>query len=772
MQEYSQSLELGGKTLTLSVGKLAQQATVSVYAQWGETTLLAILTIGKDRSDLDYFPLSVEYVEKLYAGGIIKGSRWVKREGKPTDEAVLRGRLIDRSVRPLFPKSYRKEVQLVVNLLSIDGITSPDILAAIAVSTAIHLSPVPWNGPTATSNVGYVDNALVAHPTLEQMDKSMLELIVTSVGNKVNMIETKAEILPESVLEDGIKLAKTENAKVLAFIEEFRAKVGMKKEETPKEAFDEALLATLTKDHADALADLIKSKASKENQDPADVEAIVTKVQEAQPDTYDAKVVAQAVDYIVKKKIREQMLATKTRLDGRGLDEVRALTAQVGVIPRIHGSGLFQRGDTQVLSIATLAAPGLMQYLEGPAGQETKRYIHHYNFPPYSVGEVGRVGFTNRREIGHGALAEKAIEPVLPSDKEFPYTIRVVSEVLGSNGSTSQASVCGSTLALMDAGVPIKAPVAGIAMGIMSNSDDDYILLTDIMGIEDFSGEMDFKVAGTAEGITAIQLDVKNMGLTDEMVHETLKKARDARLHILETMAKAIPEARMGVSTYAPKIVVVPVPEEKIGEIIGPGGKTIRALIAQFGVEIDVQDDGRVIVSNSDKEKVDACAKHIANMTREILPGEKFVGTVTRVENYGAFVEVVPGKNGLIHVSRLANGFIRDAGDVVKVGDKLEVEVYEIDEMGRINIQPVEKFPGSPEGEGGSSEQGGSGDMGRGGVRGGYGGRGGGFRPGGSRGGFGGGSRGGFGGRSGGGRGGFGGRSRPSRPQGHTHYIG
>ncbi len=762
MQQYSQSLELGGKTLTLSVGKLALQATVSVHAQWGDTTLLAIVTIGKDRSDLDYFPLQVEYVEKLYAGGIIKGSRWVKREGRPTDDAVLKGRLIDRSIRPLFPKSYRKEVQVVINLLSIDGETPPDMLACIAASAAVHLSPVPWKGPIASTTVGYIDNALVAHPTCDQLDVSTLELVATSVGEKVNMIETRANILDESVIEDAIKLAKTENTKLLALIETMRKEVGMPKEEAPEDIFDKSLLEMLKTEHAQALAELIKAKASKENQNPEDLKSIIRKVQEAHPDTYEEKTVGQAVDYLVKTMIREQMLSTHKRIDGRALDEVRTLSAEVGLVPRIHGSGLFARGDTQVLSITTLAAPSLMQHLEGPDGPDTKHYIHHYNFPPYSVGEVGRVGFTNRREIGHGALAEKAIEPVLPSEAEFPYTVRVVSEVLGSNGSTSMASTCGSSLSLMDAGVPIHAPVAGIAMGIMSNSDDDYILLTDIMGIEDFSGEMDFKVAGTETGVTAIQLDVKNMGLTDKMIHETLEAARVARLQILKVMAKAIAQPRLNVSVHAPKIVVVPVPEEKIGEVIGPGGKTIRALIAQFGVDIDVQDDGKVIVSGVDKEKVDNCARHIANMTREILPGEKFVGTVSRVENYGAFVEIMPGKSGLIHVSRLANGFIRDAADVVKVGDQFEVEVYEIDEMGRINLQPTTQFQAPPNGNGG--EEGGGEQGGRGGGYGG-GGRGGGYGGGGPRrGGFGGGG----GGRGGGGRGGFG--RRPSRP--HTHYTG
>ncbi len=692
LTKHSESIEFGGSKLTFSVGKLALQSTVTVYAQWGDTTLLAVVTVGKTRDDIDYFPLSVEYVEKLYAGGIIKGSRWVKREGKPTDEAILKGRVIDRSIRPLFPKSYRKEVQVVVMLLSVDAVTSADILAANAVSAALHLSSAPWAGPTATSRIGYAGNTLIAHPTMDAQTTSQLDLVVTSVDNRVNMIETKAQLLNERVVEDGIKLAKEENAKVVAMIESMRAAVGMPKDVVPETTFEPALMELITSQFGSEIEELIKSKASKENHDPDEMDRFVKRIQEKEPDKYEGKVVAQAVDYIVKKKIREFMIAKHQRLDGRALDEIRPLSAEVSLIPRIHGSGLFQRGDTQTLSITTLGTPNMEQLLEGPDGQESKRYIHHYNFPPYSVGEVGRIGFTNRREIGHGALAEKAIEPVLPSESEFPYTIRVVSEVLGSNGSTSMASTCGSSLALMDAGVPIKAPVAGIAMGLVSNSDDDYIILTDIMGIEDFSGEMDFKVAGTATGITAIQLDVKNAGITDKMIHETLERAQTARMKILSVMNHALPQPRQNVSEFAPKIVVVPIPEDKVGEVIGPGGKTIRGLIKMYGVQVDVEDDAKVYVSGTNKNGVDDCARHIANMTRDILPGEKHVGKVVRVESYGAFVEIVPGKQGLVHISRLANGFVRDAGDLVKVGDQMEVEVYEIDEMGRINIKPVTPF--------------------------------------------------------------------------------
>lgn len=771
MQAFSQSLELGGKTLTLSVGKLAKQATVSVHASWGETTLLAVLTVGKERPDIDYFPLSVDYIEKLYAGGIIKGSRWVKREGRPTDDAILKGRLIDRSVRPLFPKSYRKEVQIVVNLLSVDNEIDPDVLACIAVSAAIHLSPVPWNGPTATSRAGYIGNQVVVNPLISLMEDSSLDLVATSVQGKINMIETRANMLPERVVEEALISIKKENEKVIELIESMRKAVGLAKEEAPQSQFDTNLTSIIENEFRSEIESIIESKKSKENQDPGELDRFADKIIEKHPDVFDKKIVVQAIDYVVKKHIRSYMLENRKRLDGRALDEVRPLNIEVGIVPRIHGSGLFQRGDTQVLSIATLAAPSLMQLLEGPEGQIEKAYIHHYNFPPYSVGETGRVGFTNRREIGHGALAEKAIEPVLPSEQEFPYTIRVVSEVLGSNGSSSMASTCGSTLALMDAGVPLKSPVAGVAMGILTNSDDDYMVLTDIMGIEDFMGEMDFKVTGTKDGVTAIQLDVKNVGLTEKMISEILERAKKARLHILDAMLAVLPAPRPAVSKYAPKIVVVPLPEDRIGEVIGPGGKTIRALIAQFEVEIEVKDDGKAVISGVDQEKVEACAKHIANMTRDVLPGERFTGIVTRVESYGAFIELLPGKQGLIHVSRLSPGnFVKDASDVVKIGDAIEVEVYEVDELGRINIQPVNPLAVPESAKSDDQRAGGTGGRGGGSYGGGGYGGGGPRRDGGGRdhrGGYG--RRDDRGGRSGGS---FGGGSPSRGPRKHTHYIG
>lgn len=693
MKVIEESMELNGQKLTLQTGKLAKAATTSIFARLGDTCVLVTVTGGADREDIDYLPLSVEYVEKLYAGGRIKGSRWVKREGKPTEEAILKGRLIDRSIRPLFPKNLRRDIQIIITLMSVDGVNSPEILGAIAVSAALHASSIPWNGPISTARVGYVksENAgtFIVNPIEEDQKFSSLDLIVSSTNEKILMIETKAEELPEAITLEGMKLAKEENKKVIAFIENFREKAGKPKDEVKGVMYDEKLLAILKKDFKKELDNLIEQKAAKEFEDKNAVMVVVDAVFEANKDAFDKKAIAKAIDYLTKQMIKENVLKTRKRIDGRDADQVREITVETGILPRTHGSALFQRGDTQVLSIVTLGAPNMGQLVESPDGIVTEQYIHHYFMPPYSVGETGRIGFPSRREIGHGALAQKAIEPVLPADKDFPYTIRVVSEVLSSNGSTSMASTCGSALALMDAGVPIKAPVSGIAMGLMSNSDDDYMILTDIMGIEDFSGEMDFKVTGTEAGVTAMQLDVKNAGLTDKMLEEVLEKSKVARLFILGKMNAVINAPRKQLSQFAPKVVVITPPQEKIGEIIGPGGKNIRALIAKTETDIDISDDGRVTITGIDKDKVDMAAELIANMVREVKVGEIFEGEVKRLMAFGAFVEVLPGKEGLVHVSKMGKGYVKDPGDVVKIGDKVKVEVYQIDNQGRINLQMV-----------------------------------------------------------------------------------
>ncbi len=694
MSIIEDSFEINGQKLTLQTGKLAKAATTSIFARLGDTCVLVTVTLGHKREDIDYMPLQVEYVEKLYAGGRIKGSRWVKREGKPSDDAVLKARLIDRSIRPLFPKNYRRDIQIIITLLSIDGINSPEILSAIAVSAALHISPIPWEGPISTMRVGYVrgdgQGTFVVNPTEEDIRFSVLDLIVSSTKeDKVIMIETKAEELPERTVIEGILLAKKENKKIIDFIEKLRKKAGQPKEKISDAGFDEKIFKILKKDYQKHLDQMLLKKAEKEFDDEEALEVVVDEVMEKYKDEFDRKLIIKAIDYLGKQMIKEQVLKTKKRIDKRGVDEVRPISCEVSILPRTHGSAIFQRGDTQVLSIVTLGAPSLEQLIESPVGEEAKRYIHHYYMPPYSVGETGRIGYPSRREVGHGALAEKAIEPVLPNSKDFPYTVRVVSEVMSSNGSTSMASTCGSALALMDAGVPIKTPVAGIAMGLMANSDKDYLILTDIAGIEDFSGDMDFKVAGSAKGVTAIQLDVKNRGLTDKMIIETFEKALKARLFILDKMKQAIDQPRTDVSQFAPKVIVLTPPQDKIGEIIGPGGRNIRSLIARTETEIDVSDDGKVTITGLDKAKVEAAAQAIENITREVQPGEVFEGEVKRVLAFGPFVELFPGKEGLVHVSKMGLGFVKDATKVVKIGQKVKVKVIEVDNQGRINLQMI-----------------------------------------------------------------------------------
>jgi polyribonucleotide nucleotidyltransferase len=697
MKYLEESIDINGQKLTFQVGKVAFFATTSVFGRLGDTCVLVTVTLGKENENIDYLPLSVEYVEKLYAGGRIKGSRWVKREGRPSDEAVLKARLIDRSIRPLFPKGFRQEVQIIVTLLSVDGVNSPEILAALTTSAALHLSPIPWAGPIATLRIGYIkanggdnsfgEGSFVVNPDEEEEKYSILDLVVSSTKEKVVMIETKAEEIEEKLLLEAILLAKKEGQKIIDFIDNLRKKVGQPKIPFSSPVFNDKLVQVLRKDFEKEIDNLVLRKAEKEFDDAEALEAVVEDVLEKYKDEFDKNQILKTIDYLTKESIRQKILKERKRIDGREPDDIRPLSAEVSVLPRTHGSGLFQRGETQVLSVVTLGSPLLEQLIESPEGEEAKRYIHHYYMPPYSVGEVGRLGFPSRREIGHGALAEKALEPVLPSEKDFPYTIRVVSEVLSSNGSTSMASVCGSTLALMDAGVPIKAPVAGVAMGLVSLSDDDYVILTDIMGVEDFAGEMDFKIAGTRKGITAIQLDVKNNGLTDKMIAETLEKARLARLKILEVIEKTIPYPRKELSQYAPKVIVITPPEDKIGDIIGPGGKTIRSLIAKTGVDITIDDEGKVNISGLDKEKVEEAASLIKNMVRDVTVGEVFVGEVKKLFPFGFLVELFPGKEGLVHVSQMGMGFVKNPARFVKIGQKVKVRVYQIDNQGRINLQ-------------------------------------------------------------------------------------
>lgn len=727
MKIIKKSLEVGGRTLTFEVGRFAEQATAAVVASYGETMVLATIVSAPPKKELDYFPLSVDYMERLYAGGRIKGSRWVKREGRPTDDAILAGRLIDRSVRPLFPKGFMSEVQVVVMVLSVDGENEPDVLAINAVSAALAISNIPWNGPVGAVRLGFVppkegeQEHFLLNPVDAEMQSCDLDLVVSANHDRIHMIEAGANQVSEAVVLQAFKTARSEAQKIIATIDELAKEVGREKVKFESSLPKDELLKKLKKDYAKTIVQLLEDRVAKEN--ATDNSALIAEILEKYGESYTEKDIEAALDYLMKQKIRENIVESGKRPDGRKLDQVREISIDVGVLPRTHGSAVFQRGQTQVLTVATLGSPSMEQLIESPMGEESKRYIHHYSFPPYSVGETGRVGFSSRREIGHGALAERALFSAIPTSEEFPYTIRLVSEVMSSNGSTSMASTCGSTLALMDAGVPIKTPIAGIAMGLMT-LDSKYKILTDIIGLEDFSGDMDFKVAGSESGITAIQLDVKIAGLTDEMMEEALTKAKDARLYILEKMTAVIAKPRTKLSQYAPKVVITKVPQDKIGEVIGPGGRVIRAIIAETGATVDMADDGTVTITGTTEESVDKARAWVENLIKEVHPGEEYEGEVKRIMPFGAFVEVLPGKEGLVHVSQMATGFVKDPSEVVKIGDKVKVRVMEIDEQRRINLsmlfgeaanKPIERRP--PQRSFGGDR--------RGGDRGGHGGRGG-----------------------------------------------
>jgi polyribonucleotide nucleotidyltransferase len=707
MNKSSKTIQVNGITMTLETGVLARLATSSVLARVGDTVVLAVVTMGKRETTLDYFPLSVEYVERLYAGGKIKGSRWVKREGKPSDDAILTARLIDRSIRPLFPKELKKDIQVVVTVLSVDSKNDPDILAINAVSAALAISKIPWNGPVAASRIGvdHTTRELVVNPLMDTYPNLDLDLVLTTsnTGNTV-MVEAGARQIPEKEALAAATLSQETNKTIVAGINEWVKEIGEKKDTVVKDEKMQETIMIVEKSYKDKVLALldggIGENVGSEIQQIAD--SIMSLEEEG---SIEGKKIFEAVDYVFKKVVREQIVQKGKRPDGRSVDEIRELTAQAGFLPRVHGSGLFSRGDTQVLSVATLASTAQSQLVETLEGEETKRYMHHYSFPPYSVGETGRVGFPSRREIGHGALAERALEAVLPTTEEFPYAIRVVSEVMASNGSTSQASVVGSTIALMDAGVPITAPVAGIAIGLMT-LEDKYVILTDILGLEDFAGDMDFKVAGTKNGITAIQLDVKVDKLTVEMISEVFEKALTARTKILEVIAGAIAEPRVEVSKFAPKIQMVKIDPEKIGGLIGPGGKMIKSIIATTGAEVDVEDDGSVSISAVDEEAVAKAVKWIEGLTHEVKPGETYDGTVKRMLAFGAFVEILPGKEGLVHVSEMSTEYIKDPADVLTIGQNVKVRVKEIDDQGRVNLsmkfgEDADKPTPRPEGTGG-----------------------------------------------------------------------
>ncbi|MCR4324606.1 MAG: polyribonucleotide nucleotidyltransferase [Candidatus Curtissbacteria bacterium] len=685
-------LELAGKKLVLETGELAGHANGSVLAQYGDTVVLATAVSQKSSVDLGYFPLAVDYEEKLYAGGKIHSSRFIKREGRPSEEAILTSRLIDRSIRPLFPNDYNQEVQVIVTVLSIDQENDPDVLSLIAASAALSISDIPWNGPIGAIRVGQKDNDYFSNPTEEEKKFSDLDLVLVSRNDEVVMIEAGGNQVAEDKMAGAIKYGVEAGREVIKLIEDLVKEVGKPKQEYEAKTLEETLL----KQVRDAIEKNIIKDLEKPGvaQDERWFGEALDKLKEeflkedAPIEGLSQKVLANILDGAVADFLRNQVLTKKIRIDGRKPDELRKITAKVGVLPRTHGSGLFQRGETQVLSIVTLGSPSLEQLIDGMNKEERKRYMHHYNFPPFSVGEVRRLMGPGRREIGHGALAEKALVPTLPSPDEFPYTIRIVSEVLSSAGSTSMAAASGSTLGLMDAGVPIKESVTGISIGLITDKADKskYVLLTDIAYQEDSQGDMDFKVAGTKNGVTAIQMDIKLDGVHPDVLAEALQKAKTARGAILEIMNAAIPKSREKVSQYAPTVILVKIDPSKIGEVIGSGGRIINKIIDTTGASVDIEDDGTVSISSIDAEAAQKAAEWVEGIVKEPQPGEIFEGPVKRILPFGAMVEMLPGKEGLVHISKLAPHRVEKVEDVVKVGDIVKVRVAEIDDMGRVNL--------------------------------------------------------------------------------------
>lgn len=679
------SIEIGGRELSLEIGRFAAQADSSVLARYGDTMVLATVVSGPPKPELGYFPLTVEYLERLYAGGRIKGSRWVKREGRPSDEAILAGRLIDRSIRPLFPKDYFNEVQVTVTILSVDLENTPEIPAAVAASAALAISAIPWEGPIGTVRVGFKDGAYFANPVNGETKSSEIDLTVSASRDKVIMLEAQAQQMPEEQILGAIEFAKKEIGKIIDLIDLLVKEAGQKKRSYQSHRVDPEVKNQVRKVLGKDLSAMMKKISGKELES-AEMEELKQALEENLAEAKKSEV-DEAFEAVLKEEVRKQILAGK-RPDGRGAEEIRPISAEVGVLPRTHGSAVFARGETQVLTVTTLGTPSLEQLIESPEGEETKRFIHHYSMPPYSTGQTGRIGTPSRREIGHGALAEKALLPVVPSAENFPYTIRLVSEVMSSNGSTSMASSCGSSLSLMDAGVPIISPVAGLALGLVSEGEKT-VILTDIIGLEDFYGEMDFKVAGTEKGVTAIQLDVKNHGLGKEILKEVFDRAKKGREFILAKMLAVLDKSRTKISQYAPKVAVLHVPPEKIGEVIGPGGRMIRKIIEETKTTVDVEDDGTVNISGIEEEAVNKAVSFIKTLTREVKPGEIYEGTVRRIQSFGAFVEIGPGKEGLVHVSQMGTGYVNSPAEVVSVGQKVKVRVAEIDEQGRINLSMI-----------------------------------------------------------------------------------
>jgi polyribonucleotide nucleotidyltransferase len=677
---------VGGKPITFETGTLAGQAGGAVTVRLGDTMIFAAATISPEvRLGIDYFPLTVDYEERMYAGGRIPGS-FFRREGRPSEEAILIARLTDRPLRPLFPKDLRNDVQVILYSFSVDGENPIDALAINAASTALMISDVPWGGPVAAVRIGRIDGELVVNPTSTEQDSSDLDLRIAGTRDAILMVECGAKEVPEAVMVEALNFGHQSIQPLIDLQERMAREVGKSKRTYVSFNLAEAVQAPVNEKATSRLNELLDAPHTKAELDTAISslqEELVTELSAEDPSL--APNVIEAIDETLKSIVRRRIIENKIRPDGRGLTDIRPIWGEVGLSPRAHGSGLFTRGETQVLTLATLGTPRDAQEIDSLTGSESKRYMHHYNFPPFSTGEVRPLRGSSRRDVGHGALAERALVPVIPSETEFPYTLRLVSEVLSSNGSTSMASVCGSTLALMDTGVPIKAPVAGVAMGLIKEGDK-YSILTDIMGMEDHLGDMDFKVAGTRDGITALQMDIKIKGITPEIMSQALDQARVARLFILDKILEIIPEPRPELKSFAPRITVLRIPSEKIGAVIGPGGKTIRNIQDETGVKIDIEEDGTVYIAATDGPAAEKAREMVENIIEVPEVGRIYTGRVVRVTDFGAFVEILPNQDGLVHISQLDSERVNKVEDVVTVGDEITVMITNIDDSGKIRL--------------------------------------------------------------------------------------
>ena len=680
------TLDWAGRKLTVETGQLAKQANGAVLVRYGDTTVLSTATASKNSRGLDFFPLTVNYEERMYAVGKIPGG-FLKREGRPSDKAVLTSRLIDRPIRPLFADGFRNDVQVISLVMSVDQDCSSEMAAMLGSSLALSVSDIPFEGPIAGVQVGRINGEFLINPTPAQLEQSDLDLIVAGTKDAINMVEAGAEEVTEDVILEAIMFGHNEIIRLIEFQEKIIAEVGKEKSEIALFELDETLMSEIKESCEAKLVAAIQTHEKHAREDA--INAVKNEVTEHyienEADAATLKQVKGILEDIVKDEVRRLITDEKIRPDGRGLDEIRPLDSEVGILPRAHGSGLFTRGQTQALSVCTLGALGEVQIIDGLGLEDSKRFMHHYNFPNFSVGETGPIRGPGRREIGHGALGERALVSVLPDEKEFPYTIRLVAEVLESNGSSSQASICASTMAMLDAGVPLKAPVAGIAMGLVKKGDN-YSVLSDIQGMEDFLGDMDFKVAGTAKGITALQMDIKIEGYPVKFLEESLTQAKIGRLHILEHMNAAIAEPREELSQYAPKIIMIKINPDKIRDVIGPGGKVINKIIEETNVKIDTEQDGTIYISSPDNEMNDKAKKMIENIVREAKVGEYYMAKVKRIEKFGAFLEIFPGKDGLLHISEIAEERTKAVEDVLKMDDELFVKVIEIDNQGRVNL--------------------------------------------------------------------------------------